>query len=441
MPKRMRVSLVLALSLSAFIFGQSKNDSSLAMMEAAKEGNSKKILELLMGGADVNCRGNFGYTPLITAAKHSQLEIARLLCDRGADPNAAAAISELDGEWGSTPLLWAAKNCNMEMAGLLIEKGADVGRAGGEGDTPLILSAGNNCRPLVELLISAGAPIEAIRGFDGANALIEAVSNGHLDIAAYLIGMGADLKIRDRFGRSLLSLSSARKHFVEVRYFFEKGIPINDLDSDNCSAAFYSIGNSLESFYILEYLIKKGADPRIKSKNGVSPLMKASYEGLFDEVKLLIDSGATVEETDFRGETPLHYACRRIPHIREPGSKDIEAAEETVRLLLDKGAKPNSLDYEGQTPLMKAACGASSPAVTSILGKGVSLNFQDRNGWTALMYAAAWNQTEIIRVLIQHGAELNLKNSKGRTALGVAKEKEGTIQAYELLKSLGARGE
>lgn len=45
---------------------------------------------LLDAGADVNGRGEGGFTPLHTAAQNGDEELARLLEERGADPNLAA---------------------------------------------------------------------------------------------------------------------------------------------------------------------------------------------------------------------------------------------------------------------------------------------------------------------------------------------------------------
>jgi ankyrin repeat protein len=67
------------------------------------------------------------------------------------------------------------------------------------------------------------------------------------------------------------------------------------------------------------------------------------------------------------------------------------------------------------------------------------VNVQDSNGWTALMKAAYWNQVAVIKVLADRGADLNLMNSKGETAFALAKKRKSSVQAFELLKSLGAK--
>jgi ankyrin repeat protein len=419
-------------------FGQNHSPNSQAIFDAVQKGDLQKVLAFLDKGIDINIRGEFGYTPLIAASKYSQLEIARALCGRGADLNAATDVAELNGEWGSTPLLWAARNCHIEIARLLISNGADVARSGREGDTPLMLSSAANCKWLVRLLIEKGAPVDAVREFDGATALIEAVKNGCLDIADYLIRKGASQSAKDRDGRSMLALSARNQHYAQVRYFLDKSLPVNDQDDHGCTALYHAIGDSLESQYILEYLIRHGANARLKDKRGISPLMIASFKGLETEAKLLIDNGALVKDEDLDGETPLHYASRGISQNLDAQFIS-EASGMTIRLLIDKGASVNKQDHKGRTPLMNTARGDVPEVVGYLLDNGAEPNIQDNEGWTPLMRAAEWNSTAVIKVLAQRGADLGLRNSKGETALAVAKKRRSSAQAFELLKSLGAR--
>ncbi|TVS94379.1 hypothetical protein COM42_004160 [Wolbachia pipientis] len=54
-------------------------------------------------------------------------------------------------------------------------------------------------------------------------------------------------------------------------------------------------------------------------------------------VKTLLDKGASVDEKDDRGRTPLHCAAR-------------DGHEEVVKDLLDKGANVNATDHNGRAP-------------------------------------------------------------------------------------------
>jgi ankyrin repeat protein len=405
---------------------------------AIQKGDLKKVVAFLNGGGDVNIRGECNYTPVIMAAKFNQIEIAEALSDRGADLNATASASMADGEIGFTALLWATWNCNLELAELLMKKGADVRHPGAEGDTPLMLAARRDCLPLVGRFIEKGAPINAVRERDRATALVEAVEQSHLDVADYLIEHGAGLETVNSLGMSLLAMAAKAGSLAEVKYFVEKGLSVNSRDGDGDAVIFNAVGAGIERRYILQYLLEHGGDPNLRSTIGISPLMQASLEGLASQARLLISKGALVNDADFRKETPLHFASWGIPHEPELSLWGDDSTA-MIRLLIDNGAFINARDFEGKTPLMNAARCNAPEIIDLLLSHGAMVNIKDNNGWTALMYAAEWNQTAVIKVLAQRGADLNLKNSKGETALALAGQKKYSVQAYELLRSLGAK--
>lgn len=430
---------MLSLGVWSCCIGQAARQETETIIEAVRGGDSLKVIRLLDRGVDANFRGEHQYTPLIAAARYNHLDIARTLCDRGGDVDAVADIAELSGESGFTPLLWAASNCNVDMASLLMDRGATVGRPGAEGDTPLMIAARSNCLQLVKLFIEKGAAVDEIREYDRATALEEAVIQGHLDVADYLIGRGANFETRDKYGRSMLAQAASSGSLALVRYFLEKGLPVNGRDDYGKTAIFGALRQTYEGRYILQCLVEHGGDPTVKSKLGTTPLMHASLDGQAWQVGYLIEKGAAVNDADFRKETPLHYACRGIPDRLQPVFRGGRESEATIKLLLDKGAHVNVIDFNGKTPLMNAASNEAPRVIDLLLNHGAQVNAQDKKGWTALMHAADWDQTAVINVLVQRGADLNLRNAKGETALAVAKKYKHTARAYELLKSLGAK--
>ncbi|HKH46808.1 MAG TPA: ankyrin repeat domain-containing protein [Thermoanaerobaculia bacterium] len=90
--------------------------------------------------------------PAIGGGEADHLEIARLLLDAGADPNAHKR--------GQTALHWAARGGQMEMAELLLSRGArvDVQAKTPQGDaTPLAVALKAEKRDMAELLRRSGA--------------------------------------------------------------------------------------------------------------------------------------------------------------------------------------------------------------------------------------------------------------------------------------------
>jgi uncharacterized protein len=451
MSKKVFPLVFLILALWARGYCEVPQEKCGTLIEAVQQRDLKQVLTLLDQGVDVNCRGAYNYTPLITAAKYGRLDIAQALCERGADVNASADPNDMQQEMGFTPLLWATWNCHVDMAELLISKGAAVGRQGRGRDIPLIIAARKDCLPLAKIFIARGAVVDDVDPEDGETALIEAVSGGYLDLAEYLIEKGADTGRRDQAGRSLLSIAAYRGHFAEVRYFHERGFDINGRDKLGETAIFLGLGRDelgetaifhaaddrVESRYILEYLIEHGGNVSIKTSGGFSPLMSASSSGASKAAAILIAHGAVVNDVNNYGETPLQKACRGISDYER--FEEVSKWEATIKLLLDKGARVNTQDRDGRTPLREAAWHRAPQIVETLLDHGALVNVQDKNGWTALMMAADGNQVEVIKVLTRRGADLNLRNANGNTALTVAKAKNHSAEAYALLKSLGAK--
>jgi ankyrin repeat protein len=437
MPRKIAYFASVILGLWVFGYSEAPQNKCAMVFDAVRKDNLKQVLFLLEKGFNVNCRGEHNYTPIIIAAKYNRYEIVRALCARGAEINISADSDETGDEMGFTPLLWAAWNCNIDMAELLISHGASVSQRGKNGDTPLLIAARKDCLPLAKIFIENGAPIDDTHDANGDTALVEAVSRGFLDLANYLIEQGADVQRKDQAERSLLGLAAYMGHFAEVRYFCEKGIPINERDRIGQTAIHYAANDRIESRYILDYLIKQGGDLSAKSMDGTSPLMMASYRGANITVDVLISNGAAVNEVNSLKETPLHLAGRGIHDSASP--QEINKRRATIKSLLDGGARVNVQDRKGKTPLMEAAGNPDPQIVGSLLECGALVNVQDNDGWTALMYATDRNRIATINLLVRHGADLDLRNVKGNTALDVAKNKKGSADAYALLKRLGAR--
>ena len=86
----------------------------------------------------------------------------------------------------------------------------------------------------------------------------------------------------------------------------------------------------------LQFLIGKGANPNVRDRQGVAPVVLATQLGFNEGVQALVDAGARVDEANDAGETPLMYAVHR---------RDISL----MRILLKAGADPDRADNSGRS--------------------------------------------------------------------------------------------
>lgn len=118
-------------------------------------------------------------------------------------------------------------------------------------------------------------------------------------------------------------------------------------------------------------------------------LTKAIWRGDVEEVRALLSSGASLDEPDAKGITPLMQAA------------GMENAAIT-HLLLSIGADVNKQGHMGQTPLHFAV---DSSIDGTIQTGGVQGD----------------EPTEIIELLLVHGADISIRDVKGETPLDWAR--------------------
>src|SRR3990167_8573869 len=109
----------------AMIFGRAEIDSRL--LRAAETGNLELAESALAAGADINCIGNWRYTPLMAASEKcsiNNINIVRLLLERNAEIN-------ITSSYGDTALLLASHSIwpSDKVIRLLLQAGADVNHA------------------------------------------------------------------------------------------------------------------------------------------------------------------------------------------------------------------------------------------------------------------------------------------------------------------------
>lgn len=97
----------------------------------------------------------YGCTPLLLAAHANRLDVARALVALGADVNVA------ETKWKSHSLHSAASHNNVELIKLLLDKGADVNFQSRNNDTPLHWAASFARLQAIEVLLASGANVKA----------------------------------------------------------------------------------------------------------------------------------------------------------------------------------------------------------------------------------------------------------------------------------------
>ncbi|SDY19048.1 Signal transducer regulating beta-lactamase production, contains metallopeptidase domain [Lysobacter sp. yr284] len=158
----------------------------VALLAAARRGDSVEVRRLVRAGADIDARVIGDGTALIEAVRARNLATVDALLALGADPDRAAL-----GE--GNPLIVAAEIGAQPIVARLVQAGADVDRVVTYDETPLINAAREGHLATVQYLVAQGANVNLGVVADGWLGRWRSPLNQATDpqVRAYLIEHGA----------------------------------------------------------------------------------------------------------------------------------------------------------------------------------------------------------------------------------------------------------
>jgi uncharacterized protein len=432
---------------------------------ACTNGNAAIIERLLQAGVDPNGTSEEGQTALMTAARNGKVDAIKMLLSHGAKVNAIEPYK------GQTALMWAAGEGNSEAAALLIEFGGDVKAKSKAGFTPLLFAVINNQISAVKVLLEHGASVED-RATDGSTTLNMAIINAYYDMASVLLDYGANPNVQDLNGTPLHSLVWMRKPGTSWEAAATATDPITVPRPS---------GQRMTDLQLAAKLLEKGADPNARitwkempmtkglgtTRNppninlgrhylsfvGSTPFYNAARNGDPAMMKLLVEHGADPKIPTPVGVTPLMAAaCLDYYEGETPGPlTGVSESDrlEAVKLALDLGNDINARTHLGDYPMT----GTSESMLAHYPD-----NFDDLanlgvgdprwDGFTALHGAVLCNQPSILQFLVDKGADPTIKSRLGWTPFTITQgifmansKKEFPAAAQILKKAMAEKGQ
>lgn len=403
-----------------------------------KEANGHVLATVLDAGLDVDALDAAGRSHLCVALSKGQREIVHLLLDRGAS---------LAPRGGKPPLLEATQGRDLDMIRLLLDRGADPDSADPGGQTAAMAAARNGdwqSRSL-KLLLEYGADPRRTDA-EGQGLLHYAASqNSTGDTVKILLEKGLSVLAADKEGRTPLHVAAEKGAYATLQLLLnDPKAALNGRDVQGRTPLVYATMDNYYGTRVLELLHSRGAslDPP-KGELLPTALLEAIEKGHVQNAQWLLSRGADPARVDARGRTPLRLAVEKGQFqivqemLRRNGPKDavlagellVLAAQqgqaEVVRLLLDWGGNPNtSRSEDGVTPLL-AACQIVSPEIVKLLlVGGAKADALSRDGRTAFMHLGIKNNSpEAGRInncwemLQKAGVDIRAKDLNGETAL------------------------
>jgi uncharacterized protein len=270
-----------------------------------------------------------GVTPLVFAARQGDLESVKLILEHGADIN-----QQTEGGW--TALLAAVQNRYYGLASFLLEHGADPKIQNKGGWSPLYIATDN-------------------RNIEGGDYPTRKPDFDHLEIIKLLLDHGADVNAR------MHSSTETRTIFTH-QWLYEEG-----------ATPFLRAAQSSD-LALMKLLLERGADPKLNTDDGTTPLMVASGIGWVEGVTYEWSPAANVE---------------------------------AVNMLLDLGVDANARNAEGRTALMGAAHKGRNDIVQLLVDRGADLAVRDIGSRDTIhkLSGVSWRAIDYSEGLVRVGVQ------------------------------------
>jgi len=421
----------------------------------------------------------------VLAAKYGSVKIVNYFINKGIN------INIKDKDEIKTALIYASENGHIEVVKLLIENNAKLDESGKGGINALIGATKNNHLEIVKLLLwkilEGRKNITNEKEIEDYNnrylnkkddmqktALIWAAISGYTQIIKLLIESGANLNEKDAEKKTALMNAAyygkveSTKTIIDEIVKNRKKIKDKDKiikynneylnikdDYEGKTALMWAIHyGDLKRLDILKIIIETGANINEKDKNGNTALMLAVTNNNLTNIirllfiKLLIDNGANLDEKNDEGKTAIILASQM---------GNIEVVELLVKngANIDEQEEITSHNIARRNALMRAIENNYIKVVELLINNGANLSVSDALGDTPLMLAIHDNNVEIVKLLLEkiiknrekikdknqieqyNNKYLNTRNHFGKTALMLA-ALQNNIEIMDLLIKSGA---
>lgn len=228
--------------------------------------------------------------------------------------------------------------------------------------------------------------------------VLDAIYHNHDHVARLLIEKGS------RIDDNLLLAAAGHALTDTIRILLSKGANANAVCywETPLELAATKIRNPKKRLETIELLINNGARVDVNVRKGIPLVLETSKSELEDVTKLLIESGAPLDETGVDRAAVVHFAARQ-------GDLQVICA------LIARGTRLDMQQADGRTALYMASEAGHVEVVKALLeaNSGEWIDLKDRHLKTALYNAVSENNVELARALVEYGADMTCRMAPG----------------------------
>lgn len=417
------IRVLLSSNADPTIKGGAKEQMAIHILCLKMSPNAVAPLQLILKAAPVSIKleGDAeGSIPLILAVEAANLEVISELL--GSISKEQLAYRKPPDE--NSALHYAIKNQNLEILKLFIDRGVNLNLQNGKGQTGLHLATEMEAEPIVRLLCAAGADPDLIDKDHQTPIHIATARSYHKIVDILSEKFKASIMSRTKDGSTLMHLASNAYNSQAAMAFIRKGIPIHMPNKAGAKCIHMAaIRGHVE---VVKAIVAKGENVDCRTKDGLTPLHLAVKFSQHEVVETLLGLGANLQlKTGKLGETPLHIATM------------VKDGEACVDLLIKSGADVDATEQKQETPMHFAARFNNLKAVQLLLEDGAKVDSQNIEGENVLHACVRESNLSIIELMIDHIIKnrtadearllINQQNKDGESSLHYTAKLDGKL--------------
>ncbi|MBR0460014.1 MAG: ankyrin repeat domain-containing protein [Victivallales bacterium] len=378
------------------------------LLFAAIDAHNPDVLRQLLEKSSAQMPDEAGRTPLMLALFRREHDLAHLLLEHGADPNAVDSA-------GLGPL-HCIRNDDPAIVQELLKRGADLHHHAQDGTTPLLATVRAKLHSpdgprVIRALLEAGAKADECDA-QHITPLHEAIALGSRDVAELLLQNGANLEARTTRGFTPLHIAVLYRREDLCQWLLERGCSVAATDVAGRTplhlAAFRNLPN------IVKILLQASAIPEAKDKLALTPADLAFISSAKDALELL---PPPQDKSDLSQRYRLllnQFSLRRAPISPEQRQRLLTAitAKELNRseilMALDGAPDLNPVKPDDPDFVRLAVDTGQLTILRSVLASYPKLDILGKDGLSPLQAAARSGRVDLCETLCAAGAQTNI---------------------------------
>ncbi|QYS95164.1 Protein SSH4 [Trichoderma simmonsii] len=364
-------------------FNATETEGTSPLQMAIRSSLGLIVQRLINDGADVNCDGSIEESPLCLAVVSEDESMFKMILE--AKPNLRTKFKD-----GSSPLSCAVKRNKSSMVQALLDAGVRDQRALEDA-----VSIGNIS--IVDMFLKVlEKPISEIH-IAGSRSLVHlSIEKGQVEVLRALVERGADLSVKDKYGRAVLAYAiylgrdSIINYLLKLHDVDNNVIDVNDIDQYGLTPLGWAV---IKQSACVRELIKKGGDVNHLDREGKTPLIYACITDQKETVQILIQGKADASVRDHRGRGALYWASR-------------QASVEVFNSIRDILTKNDQYNERCAGALCAAIASRRNYFVDKLLQENPTIwKIPAGEGWTPIYTAKQYGNDDLVLRMRREGEE------------------------------------